>query len=489
MRKIKLLIVLILCISSMTYATVKKNVNNEVAGSLLTLFTSEEFSSITELTVTGTIDARDIKTMRDSMPILEILDFSGANIIYYAGEDGTQDQFTVYGSNTIPEWAFNDCYNLISLSIPASVDTIGYCAVNNCFNLETFTIPDSSKLKVIADYAFEYCESLKSIFIPNTIKSIGSGAFSDCLNLVSVEIPSSVISIGVWAFTNCSALITVDGANQKFSSNNDILYDKQKLILIQCPISKTGIIDIPASVEIIGPAAFNKCFEITSVVLPLHLKTISNEAFYECTGITTITIPDSVTSIGVNAFAYCTNLTTLNFNAKNCLSIGNKNSPAFVGCTSDCTLNISKNVREIPPYAFSYFSGLKVINTLHSIPLKISNSNQFNNMDKNTCILNVPTYSKQYYVTSPGWMEFTNIKENIITDINQIDNEGLTLILQNGRLVFNKTVENLPVFVYDINGEVLFRGVANGNELETHVLGSGLYFVKVGGEKFKIIQK
>ena len=58
----------------------------------------------------------------------------------------------------------------------------------------------------IGSWAFEYCTSLTSVVIPDSITSIGSCAFEYCTSLTSVVIPDSVISIGYNAFENCSSL-------------------------------------------------------------------------------------------------------------------------------------------------------------------------------------------------------------------------------------------------------------------------------------------
>ena len=55
----------------------------------------------------------------------------------------------------------------------------------------------------IGNDAFEYCDSLTSIDIPNSVTSIGGYAFRFCDGLTSVTIPNSVTSIGNYAFYNC----------------------------------------------------------------------------------------------------------------------------------------------------------------------------------------------------------------------------------------------------------------------------------------------
>jgi hypothetical protein len=78
-----------LFISLLVQAQVIKTVNVTNAGALLNAMTVTELKTVTNLTVTGTIDARDFVTMRDSMPALAVLDISNASIASYTGNAGT----------------------------------------------------------------------------------------------------------------------------------------------------------------------------------------------------------------------------------------------------------------------------------------------------------------------------------------------------------------------------------------------------------------
>lgn len=67
----------------------------------------------------------------------------------------------------------------------------------------------SSATEICAS-AFENCENLKSITIPNSVIEIGERAFKDCPNLISVNIPESVIKIGEEAFEGCRSLTSTN---------------------------------------------------------------------------------------------------------------------------------------------------------------------------------------------------------------------------------------------------------------------------------------
>lgn len=108
---------------------------------------------------------------------------------------------------SIGDSAFNECYNLTSVTIPNSVEEIGDRAFGHCYRLTSVIIP--SRVTSIGKYAFEGCDGLKSITIPNSVTSIGYWAFWHCDMLRSVTIPRSVKKIGKGAFGYCERLESI----------------------------------------------------------------------------------------------------------------------------------------------------------------------------------------------------------------------------------------------------------------------------------------
>src|SRR5665647_2040121 len=78
-------LLLCFCFTILVQAQVSKTISVATAGKLNTLLTATEKTTITNLTITGTIDARDFKTMRDNMPALAVLDISSVTIAVYNG--------------------------------------------------------------------------------------------------------------------------------------------------------------------------------------------------------------------------------------------------------------------------------------------------------------------------------------------------------------------------------------------------------------------
>jgi hypothetical protein len=158
-------------------------------------------------------------------------------------------------------------------------------------------------------------------FSGSTIKEIPGNAFYDsstnkgCATLTGITIPDSVESIGESAFDGCTSLtaITVDTNNASFSSQNGVLYNKDKTTLTQYPEGKTGAFTIPNSVTSIGFSAFIGCTSLTGVTIPDSVTSIARAAFYNCTSLANVTIGNGVTSIGEWAFFNCTDLTSVIF--------------------------------------------------------------------------------------------------------------------------------------------------------------------------------
>ncbi|MBR4720397.1 MAG: leucine-rich repeat domain-containing protein [Clostridia bacterium] len=124
--------------------------------------------------------------------------------------------------------------------------------------------------------------------------------------------------------------IAVSQNNQNYSSENGVLFNKNKTSLIDCPSKKTGSYTIPNSVTTIIGHAFDNCSNLTSITIPNSVASICEYAFTVCSSLTSITIPDSVTSIGENAFRLCSSLTSVTIPN----SMTNISKGAFESCES-----------------------------------------------------------------------------------------------------------------------------------------------------------
>ena len=165
--------------------------------------------------------------------------------------DGTSDTatshtYTTYGDYTIK------C-NGTTMTTSSSAGLFGQASGKNYY----CTAARFATVTSIPNYTFQYCYSLTSIIIPNSVTSIGNGAFYFSCSLTNVVIPNGVTNM--------------------------------------------------------GNGTFNNCYSLTSIIIPNGVTSIGSNVLYYCYSLTSIIIPNSVTSIGSYAFRSCVSLTKYDF--------------------------------------------------------------------------------------------------------------------------------------------------------------------------------
>jgi len=210
--------------------------------------------------------------------------------------------------------------------------------------------------------------------IPSTIDgksvvTIGEIAFAHQRKLTGVTIPSSVTSIEYYAFDSCYNLNTV-------SLPIDGLQNIEDYAFSAC-LSLANIA-IPYSVTNIGSSAFSTCANLSMITV-----NESNAVYSSTNGVlfdkyqttvvqypggkagSTYTIPNSVTTIGDESFADCHNLNTMIIPD----SVTNIEHYAFGGCYNLTNITIGSGVTCIGETAFYQCTGL----TSLSIPNSVTN--------------------------------------------------------------------------------------------------------------------
>lgn len=152
-----------------------------------------------------------------------------------------------YTVTEIATWAFNKCNTLTEVTLPNTVDEIGYQAFFNCSNLTNVTIPEG--VTKIGQAAFYGCSQLTSITIPSTITDMDT-AFSGNTALSQVTLTNGIPKISSHAFERCTELREIK---------------------------------VPISVDEICPFAFNGCTNLKSVLLEKNINIINSNAFKDCT--------------------------------------------------------------------------------------------------------------------------------------------------------------------------------------------------------------
>lgn len=280
--KKSVLIFSLLIITIIVRAQVTMTINIPTAGTLSALLSSNEKMTVTNLTVIGNIDARDIKCMRDEITVLAVLDLSSATIQAYNGSSGTSDM-TYYPSNELPATSFWNVKtsrakdSLQTIILPNGLISIGDHAFQSCLGMKVLLLPPA--LTKISSFAFLGCSNITDVIFPSTLKHLALGAFANCIGIKKLYFPDSIITIDLNAFYNCVGLTELT---------------------------------LPIGLSSLGSSAFENCSGITgNVNIPEGLTRIEDNTFKNCQLIDSLTLPSKLSYIGYMAFKDCSSLKTI----------------------------------------------------------------------------------------------------------------------------------------------------------------------------------
>ncbi len=250
-------------------------------------------------------------------------------------------------------------------------------AITTFDELQYFT-----SLNTIGDEAFQNCNKLERIVLPNGLLSIGRDVFTYCTALTEIVLPKSLQSIGQGTFTGCP-ILTIDLSETIVTTIGDKTFQNcNKLEHITLPsgllsigqfafesCSALSLIDLPQSLQFIGQNAFASCSALTAINLPQSLQVIQIGAFSGCSSINSeVVIPHGVTTINAEVFAGCSSIPSITFHSAISGEIGVR---AFYKCSALSAVDLSKtSVTSIGASAFSHCGQLKKIdlpNTVTSI--------------------------------------------------------------------------------------------------------------------------
>ena len=310
----------------------------EKAGTLPSKIGDTKKYKITNLKIMGEINGTDLRFIREMAGSNDIgqgtngklvtLDLSGSKIVkggdcYYRVDNGYSTYYHYYTSDdVIGDYAFKNCSDLTSLTLPSSVTRIGDYAFKNCSGLTSLTLPSS--VTSIGMSAFEYCSSLTSLTLPSSVNEIGIYAFHGCSGLTSLTLPSSVTSsIRDYIFDGlkeCNYFIDSD-LETYLAHTHDWKYIPVDEIKYYHNGQELTKLEIPSGVDKIGSYSFYKGVNLTSLTIPSSVTSIDRSAFEGCSGLTSLTLPSSVTAIGGSAFEGCSGLTSIYVSWESPLSI------------------------------------------------------------------------------------------------------------------------------------------------------------------------
>lgn len=352
--------------------------------------------------------------------------------------------------------------------VPNYVTSIGNYAFSTCRKLKFITLDEN--LRSIGTSAFEYCDNLSVIVIPNNVSILGDNAFSACENLNSVVLGSNISYFGTGAFSGCLNLSSVTIPEGITSIPKDAFSG--------CSAIQQMI--IPNSVISIGTEAFCDCNSLTSCTIPDSIKFIGYGAFSLCGSFGFITIPKSVTYLGQRAFAY-SQISGITIQG----SISTIPKQAFQDCWGLNSVTLPSTITEIDSMAFNGCMYLKSVYAAMTIPATIQGE-AFDSLSLKYSTLYVPKGCYKAYSIAPVWKNFKRILEYepaAILPINKNTRKASITIRKRNIVINNYTG---PVDIYTIDGRLINHTQIERDSWTFQVLNAGIYVVKTKDSSSKI---
>ena len=231
---------------------------------------SVEVSAGADVDGNGEIRLNDLCVLRD---YIVNGDWGSENLPEVKYSEGLK--FVSNGDNTCYVSGIGSCTDSSLIIPPVSpsgdkVTSIATYAFYNCENITSVTIPDS--VTSIGEYAFAYCVNIADINFGNGVTKIRFGAFYGCSSVESLIIPDSVKEVGEGAFAYCSKLKNVVISDNITEISNSMFYYCESL----------ESVTIPENVTSIGDYAFEAFDALMNVTFFDNVKNIGYAAFNEC---------------------------------------------------------------------------------------------------------------------------------------------------------------------------------------------------------------
>ena len=383
----------------------------------------------------------------------------------YSGDIDIPQKVSHNGTNytivSIGESAFSYCEGLLSVSLPSSLEEIGYCAFCNT-HISKITIPNS--VKTIGYNAFSRTD-IKNVYIPASVNYIDQ-SFEYCFNLTSID---------------------VDVNNKKYVSLNYSLYSKDKKTMYCCPAGLSGTYSVIDGTEILW-GAFIGCIKITSIILPKTIKTISDSCFSGCEKLQEIEFPNSVVEIGAYIFSNCKSLSTINSYIQEPFTI-----PELIDSYSGSTF-YEKTRLIVPLGCVSKYRQIKYWNNFQIIEERKNNEYSVNitssgngSVTYNSTSVKNKTQSFTVNEGSSATLTFTpdngyrlaSVKVGSKDVTSSVSNNKYTISNISANTTVSVTFEAIPVTTYTLsitasgNGSVTYNSTSVKNKTQSFTVNEG----------------
>lgn len=184
---------------------------------------------------------------------------------------GTGEMVDFAEPNMAPWYPYRN--EIVRLSLPDGLTSIGDLAFFGCEALKAVVLPDS--VTRVGDYAFAECTGLVVLDLGGGIRTVEEAAFSDCYSLRALDLPENIQTIGTKAFYRCESIADLT---------------------------------IPKHVSSVGVSAFGYCKSLVTAEILAPITEIPEFMFYGCGNLVSVILPQQVAAVSDHAFRGCVQL-------------------------------------------------------------------------------------------------------------------------------------------------------------------------------------
>ena len=358
-------------------------------GTLSQVISEEDLHKIINLKITGKLNEEDLELLKGgAYHPYDPGTFVGTGHDAYFECDWLVEELDISEMTTTTDATgeiFQAIPSLTKVIMPLHVETVSNHAFSWCINLETIDFGVNSDIITICgggkgsgwttirwNYygAFENCQSLKSVTLPDNLEEFQAGAFLNCTSLENVIFPESC---------NVRTLQpTVMSANSNYGADLPGMSAATASFGILPGCTSIETLTLPKSLRKIQVGALAGV-QARHIIFPDGLTSVDSRSLFEgCSRLEEVSLPALITEFGSFMFYGCKNLTKIETQA-NITKYGNycfaKANPAFLVLDPSATygdyvfegmdgesLTIPDNFTDIPCGMFANWTNLKTIN-------------------------------------------------------------------------------------------------------------------------------
>ena len=262
-------------------------------------------TTITEVSMPFSVTTIDLEAFKDcsALTTISFYQSSGLSGVTTIGANAFQNcrALTTIGNlligvTSLPDYLFDNCIALPSVTLPSTLTSIGSNAFQSCNLLTTLTfIGGVSGVTTLGNGAFFNSGVTNINTLLTNVTSLGVDLFRDCTGLTNVILPPTITSTSTYTFLNCTNLVSIN-LNNVTSFGYGSFFNCSSLASINLS-TNVALTSIPDSL-------FNQCSSLTSLTIPSNITTIGDFTFQSCTSLTNVYFlnPIATPDVGTNTF-------------------------------------------------------------------------------------------------------------------------------------------------------------------------------------------